>query len=168
MKSNALYIRTLTKALLGVVIIIAVIGSWGCLTDPPAERWYNGAIYNKSDHNYWIALTNPPPEYGQSTQSTDSNKNYSIRRRFDAMDNEVPGVQSYYLREKADQDPAYRFEITTLEGNHVDYIDIRPNGKYDDAPDPVTSLSGLDWWYSYPDGGRMNSVAPVPEGGDQK
>ena len=146
-------------------VIVSLNGNSGCLTDPPAQRWYDGAIYNKSDHNGYIALTNPPPEY---SQDTDSNKNYSMRRRFDAMNNGVPGVQSYYLRERSDQDPAYRFEVTTLEGNHVDYIDIRPNGVRNDSPDPVNSQSGLDWWYSYPDGGRMNSMAPVPEGGDQK
>lgn len=146
-------------ALLIVPILAGTLFSLtGCgLTDPPSKRLYGGAAYNFSDNNANIHLENPPAEY---STGTDPDKNYSIPRRFDAMQNGRPGVQSYWLHEKSQADPAYHFVITSLEGNHLGDLWIRPDGIYNDSPDPVNSQPGLDWWVRYPDGGSNNMLAP--------
>jgi hypothetical protein len=166
MNRIARYNSTLLKILLGSILVVALNGNSGCQNplapDPPAKRLHNGAVYNWEGRNYSLVLTNPPPEY---STGTNSDYNYSIPRRFDAMSNGYPGVQSYWLHEKSSVDIAYRFEVLSLEGNHVAYLDIRPDGGDNDAPDPVYSKSGLDWWIIFPSGSQMDAMYPDTTGG---
>lgn len=156
-------VRSIFVPVAMVLTTLTLCSASGCKNpfapDPPAKRFFGGAIYNKSANTAFIALTNPPAEY---SSGTDVNKNYSLRRTFEAMNNGVMGVQSYWLHQKVQgADQPYRFELTTPENNHLAYIDVYPNGTAGDAPTPDTSQPGLDWWYVYPDGGHMYSLSPV-------
>lgn len=156
MYSFARYIHAL---LITLVVTGAMLSLTACdITDPPSKRFYAGADFNFGASNYNIALLNPPPEYATGTGA---DNNYSIIRRFDAMQNGNPGRQSYWLHEKSSVDPAYDFLISSLEGNPVAHLYVRPNGVFNDAPDPVNSQPGLDWWVSFPNGGGMSRARPA-------
>lgn len=150
--------RIVRSIMLFALTAIAAVGLSGCITDPPVKRLYPGALYNFGASNLNAALVNPPPEY---SSGNDRDKNYSIPRRFDAMQNGQPGVQSYWGHEKNQVDPPYDFLLTSLEGNPVAHLYVRPNGVYDDAPDPVYSKPGLSWWASFPNGGSMSKAEPT-------